>query len=79
MLLQQFQNFAKNIFFREIFATFVEENKKKELLNDNYIISKYQQIQELTPELINQFILKIEIGKLDEKTYTREIKITWNF
>ena len=55
------------------------ENKKKELLNDNYIISKYQQIQELTPELINQFILKIEIGKLDEKTYTREIKITWNF
>ena len=55
------------------------ENKKNELLNDNYIISKYQQIQELTPELINQFILKIEIGKLDEKTYTREIKITWNF
>ena len=55
------------------------ENKKKELLNDNYIISKYQQIQELTPELINQFILKIEIGKLDEKTYTREIKITWSF
>ena len=55
------------------------ENKKNELLNDNYIISKYQQIQELTPELINQFILKIEIGKLDEKTYTREIKITWSF
>ena len=55
------------------------ENKKKELLNDNYIISKYQQIQELTPELINQFILKIEIGKLDEKNYIREIKITWNF
>ena len=55
------------------------ENKKNELLNDNYIISKYQQIQELTPELINQFILKIEIGKLDEKTYIRDIKITWNF
>ena len=55
------------------------ENKKNELLNGNYIISKYQKIQELTPELINQFILKIEIGKLDEKTFTREISITWNF
>ena len=53
--------------------------KKNNLDNKEDILLKYSYIDKLIPELIDEFIDKIIIGKYNSKTNTREIKIIWNF
>ncbi len=52
--------------------------KQKELKKENTFFNKYKQIQELRPEIINDFIDKIMIGKYDEEKQERKIHIIWN-
>lgn len=54
-------------------------NKQTKFKNKNILFSKYKQINKLTPILINEFIDRIEIGKLNKITRKREITILWNF
>jgi len=59
----------------------VEFYKKKEIAtNDNKkIFSKYKTLESLNRVIIDEFIDKIYIGKLNEETNTRDIQIKWNF
>lgn len=53
-----------------------QQNKLKDKKN---LFNKYKKIQKLNIEIINDFIYKIIIGNLDEKTNKRKIHIIWNF
>lgn len=55
------------------------EAKQNKFKNKDNLFAKYKQITNLTPVLINQFIDKIEIGKVNKVTNKREINIFWNF
>ncbi len=59
----------------------IEFYKKKEIAtNDNKkIFSKYKTLESLNRVIIDEFIDKIYIGKLNEETNTRDIQIKWNF
>jgi len=59
----------------------IEFYKKKEIAtNDNKkIFSKYKTFESLNRVIIDEFIDKIYIGKLNEETNTRDIQIKWNF
>ena len=59
----------------------IEFYKKKEIAtNDNKkIFSKYKTLESLNRVIIDEFIGKIYIGKLNEETNTRDIQIKWNF
>ena len=59
----------------------IEFYKKKEIAtNDNKkIFSKYKTLESLNRVIIDEFIDKICIGKLNEETNTRDIQIKWNF
>ena len=53
---------------------------KEDVLKDyKEIFSKYQILEELNRVIIEEFIEKIYIGKLNEETNTRDIQIKWNF
>ena len=52
-----------------------EESKK----NNKEIFNKYQQLKKLNRVILEEFIDKIYIGKLNEKTKSRNIQIKWNF
>ena len=52
-----------------------EESKK----NNKKIFNKYQQLKKLNRVILEEFIDKIYIGKLNEKTKSRNIQIKWNF
>lgn len=43
------------------------------------IIKKYRHIKKLNKTIVDEFISKIYIGKLDEINNTRDIEIEWNF
>lgn len=47
--------------------------------NNKDIFSKYQKLERLNRVIIDEFIEKIYIGKIDEETKTRNIEIKWNF
>ena len=51
---------------------------KKRLKNNN-LFKKYIKINELKPEIVNDFIEKIIIGSYDKKKNERKIHIIWNF
>ncbi len=52
-----------------------EESGKK----NKEIFKKYQKLEELNRVVVDEFIDKIYIGKLNEETNTRDIQIKWNF
>ncbi|MCI8466683.1 MAG: DUF4368 domain-containing protein, partial [Bacilli bacterium] len=39
---------------------------------------KYKNIKELNKIIVDEFIEKIYIGKLNKETNTREIRLEWN-
>ena len=53
--------------------------KEESLDNNKDIFNKYQKIEKLNRVIIQEFIDKIYIGKLNKKTNRRDIKIKWNF
>ena len=56
-----------------------ETNTRKQNSKDiESILKKYKHIKELNKIIVDEFIEKIYIGKLDKKTNTREIRIEWN-
>ena len=53
---------------------------KEEIVKDyKKIFSKYQILNKLNKVIVDEFIEKIYIGKLNEETNTRNIQIKWNF
>ncbi|MDD2494934.1 MAG: recombinase family protein [Tissierellia bacterium] len=59
----------------------IELYKSKEQSNSNnkQIFKKYQKLNKLNRVIIEEFIECIYIGKVDDKTSTRDIQIKWNF
>ena len=53
--------------------------KEESAKNNKKIFSKYQKLEELNRVIVDEFIDKIYIGKLNEETNTRDIQIKWNF
>ncbi len=53
--------------------------KEKSSKNNKKIFSKYQKLDKLNRIITQEFIDKIYIGKLNEKTKSRDIQIKWNF
>lgn len=53
--------------------------KKEKIRDKSSIISKYKNINSLEVDIVNDFINKIYIGKVDKETNKRNIKIEWNF
>ena len=55
------------------------KNKEKSLNNYKEIINKYIYFKELNKIIIDEFIDKIYIGKINKSDSTRCIKVIWNF
>ena len=55
------------------------EIKQNKLKNKEALLSKYQHIEELTPQMLDEFIDKIQVGKVNPVDNTRDITIVWNF
>ena len=53
--------------------------KEESLKNNNDLFSKYQKLEELNRIIIQEFIDKIYIGKVESQTKSRSIYIKWNF
>ena len=53
--------------------------KEETSKNNEKIFSKYQELKELNRVIVDEFIDKIYIGKLNEETKSRDIQIKWNF
>ena len=53
--------------------------KEETSKNNEKIFSKYQELKELNRVIVDEFIDKIYIGKLNEETNSRDIQIKWNF
>lgn len=53
--------------------------KEESSKNNKEIFNKYQKLEELNRVIIDEFIDKIYIGKLNEETNSRDIQIKWNF
>ena len=53
--------------------------KQEKLKDKKALFKKYKHIDSLNTHIVNDFIDKIFIGKLDEKTNKRNIHIVWNF
>lgn len=47
--------------------------------NINEILNEYRQIKQLTKVIVDEFIEKICLGKINHKINTRDIQILWNF
>lgn len=54
-------------------------SKQAKLKDTDELFSKYEKVDELTPEISNEWIDKIYIGKYDEEQNMRDVKIVWNF
>ena len=46
--------------------------------NTKELFNKYQQLEKLNRVIVDEFIDKIYIGKINEETNTRDIEIKWN-
>ena len=53
--------------------------KKETVKTKKNIFKKYIHIEELSIEIVKEFIDKILIGNYDETTNPRDIEIIWNF
>lgn len=53
--------------------------KEESLNNYQELIIRYQHLVKLNKIIIDEFIDKIYIGKIDNRNSTRNIKIKWNF
>lgn len=53
--------------------------KEESSKNNEKIFSKYQKLEELNRVIVDEFIDKIYIGKVNEDTNTRNIQIKWDF
>ena len=53
--------------------------KQNEQKNTATLFEKYNHIETLTSTVVNEFIDKIVIGKLNQETGERDVKIIWNF
>ena len=58
--------------------TFLKTKEEKNTKNKT-LFSKYQKLENLNRVVVESFIDKIYIGKLDDKQQTRDIEIRWNF
>ena len=47
--------------------------------NTKELFNKYQQLEKLNRVIVDEFVDKIYIGKINEETNTRDIEIKWNF
>ena len=47
--------------------------------NETELFNKYQQLKNLNKIIVDEFITKIYIGKIDKEKKTRNIQIKWNF
>ncbi len=54
-------------------------NKKENLENNDKIFSKYKKFTKLNKIIVDEFIDKIYIGKLNKEIKERDIQIKWNF
>ena len=71
MYNNQIKSIDNEINFYKMKETSLSDNKK--------IFSKYKVLEELNRVIIDEFIEKIYIGKLNKETNTRDIEIKWNF
>lgn len=55
------------------------EIKQNKLKNKDALLSKYHHIKELTPEILDEFIDAIKVGKVNPENNVRDITIVWNF
>ena len=55
------------------------KSKEESLKNNDKIFSKYQKLTKLNKIIVDEFIDKIYIGKLNNETSERDIQIKWNF
>ena len=53
--------------------------KQESSLNNKKIFSKYKTLNKLNRVIVDEFIDKIYIGKINKETNTRNIQIKWNF
>ncbi len=53
--------------------------KEESSKNNKEIFNKYQKLEELNRVIVDEFIDKIYIGKLNEETESRDLQIKWNF
>lgn len=54
-------------------------NKRKEIeMQSKKLFTKYKKIKKLDRMIMNEFIEKIYVGRYDEITKSRNIKIIWN-
>lgn len=65
----------KSINKKIVYYKMKEESSK----NNKEIFNKYQKLEELNRVIVDEFIDKIYIGKLNEETNSRDIQIKWNF
>ena len=49
------------------------------IILNNYDTKKLKKLEELNRVIVDEFIDKIYIGKLNEETNSRDIQIKWNF
>ncbi|MDO5002878.1 MAG: recombinase family protein [bacterium] len=54
------------------------EIRKENSVDIESILKKYKNIKELNKTIIDEFIERIYVGKLNKETNTREIRIEWN-
>ena len=54
------------------------ELRKQNSKDIESILKKYKNIKELNKIIVDEFIEKIYIGKLNKETNTREIRLEWN-
>lgn len=65
-----------NLLIKKIAYYKMKEESSK---NNKEIFNKYQKLEELNRVIVDEFIDKIYIGKLNEETNSRDIQIKWNF
>ena len=53
--------------------------KEETSKNNKELFSKYQQLESLNRVIVDEFIDKIYIGKINKEKNTRDIQIKWNF
>ncbi len=82
MLKTKYQNDTENCKLRinQINLEIADLEKKKiENINEKEIFEKYKNIKKLDRLIVETFISKIIIGKVDPETKKRDIRIIWNF
>ena len=55
-----------------------EKKIKKDDKEKNELFEKYERLDKITPEILNEFVNKIYLGRFNEVTNSRDIKIIWN-